>query len=49
VENTGCSDLLYLSAKARANCFAWIGKRSWRIIIGSSKGLPNMLEKNGHE
>jgi hypothetical protein len=48
VENTGFNDLLYLSSETRANCFAWSGKRSWRIILGGSRSLPNMLENNGH-
>jgi hypothetical protein len=48
VENTDFSDVLYLSAEARAYCAAWSGKRSRRTIPGGSKGLPNMLENTGH-
>lgn len=48
VENTDFSDVLYLSAEARAYCAAWSGKRSRRTIPGGSKGLPNLLENTGH-
>lgn len=48
VENTDFSDVLYLSADARAYCAAWSGKRSRRTIPGGSKGLPNLLENTGH-
>jgi hypothetical protein len=48
VENTDFSDVLYLSAEARAYCAAWSGKRSRRTIPGGSKGLPNLLDNTGH-